>query len=134
MVQEQVIERSSNPEAGILVVWVDMLRFDSEKASRKAIGKLFGQDPRVRHFWDPKNRVPAALAAGFDWAEDDLAWDIYLFYDQDAEWTDQAATSAAYFHQMSRHQDDTAHFFQGKALAKKIAETADKLFQKPVEK
>ncbi len=129
MVQQQVVERSSGQEAAVLVVWVDMLRFDSEKASRKARDKHFSEDARVWHFWDPKNRVPEALGARFGWKKGDPAWDVYLFYDGEAKWTGKAPASAAYFHQLSRHMDDEGHFFVGEDLAAKVGAAADELLR-----
>lgn len=110
-----------------MVVWVNMLRFDSEKAARKAM-KIFEGDERVHHFWDPEHRVGGALGTWLGWEEDDPAWDMYLYYGPEADWGESAPDPLVYFHQLSRHQDD-GHFFAGEDLTGKLRETSERLFQ-----
>lgn len=122
--------RRAGEDAGILVIWVDMLRFDSEKAATKASGIL--DDSRVKQFWDPKNLVPEILGRGFDWEEGDPAWDIYLYYSPEATWGDDPPEPVAYFHQLSKHQDDEEHFFTGAALIKRLGKATEKYLETPI--
>ncbi len=84
-----------------------MLAFDSAKAAAKAMKHLPASDPRVHHFWDPKNRLGEQLSKSLGWEADDTAWDFYAFYGPTVEWgeTFPPPDPLRFFHQLSYHSD-----------------------------
>lgn len=80
-------------------------------------------DPRVRHFYDP---FPSHLA-GKAFARDVIstgrgsAWDIYLFYGEDAVWDEYPPAPAAFTHQLSGGiRADAERFRTGDALVSEL--------------
>ena len=65
-------------------VWVPILPSDAEFTVGRATKSL--DDSRVGHYWDGDNVLTRAYAPVLGINGD--AWDVYLLYDQDAEWGD----------------------------------------------
>ena len=81
---------SAFPDADISVaiVWIDILRSDNREEALKATER-FIDDPRVKFFYDDQKRVTGLsfMKSVPELNEGEiLAWDIYMFYDADAEW------------------------------------------------
>ena len=74
-----------------------MLAGDTEGAASHA-ATMF-RDARVHQFYDPRRRAGHTIAHGRGW-EGHIAWDIYLFYAQDALWGNEAPRPVTYLHQL----------------------------------
>lgn len=68
-------------------VWVPILPSDAKITVGRATKNL--PDSRVTHYWDGESELVKGFAPvlGLD---DGKAWDVYLLYDQNAEWKDTA--------------------------------------------
>lgn len=66
----------------IYSVWVPILPSDGEFAVGRATKYL--PDNRATHYWDSKGELVEAFAPVLGINGD--AWDVYLLYDQNAEW------------------------------------------------
>ena len=65
-------------------VWVPILPSDAKLTVGRATKRL--DDPRVGHYWDGDNVLTRAYAPVL--GIEGNAWDVYLLYDEDAEWGD----------------------------------------------
>src|SRR5258708_38643677 len=82
---QKVLDNLKGQDVKIYSAWEPMLPTDAQIAVGRATKSL--TDPRVSHFWD----ADAGLAHSFApvlGIDDGRAWDVYLLYDQNAEWKD----------------------------------------------
>jgi hypothetical protein len=69
-----------------MVVWIPMLDHDELAAAEEA-SALF-RDAALPQFWDGAQRAGKEVARSLGEPQG-VAWDIYLFYAPDAEWTEE---------------------------------------------
>src|SRR5258708_456926 len=82
---QQLLDNMKGQDVKVYSAWEPMLASDAKIAVGRATKNL--PDPRVSHFWD----ADAVLAHSFApvlGIKDGRAWDVYLLYDQNAEWKD----------------------------------------------
>jgi len=74
-------------DISVAVVWIDILGGDNREEALKATER-FVDDPRVKFFYDQKRMTGEAFMKTVPELSEKqvLAWDIYMFYDADAEW------------------------------------------------
>jgi len=93
-----------------------MLPSDAKFAVGRATKNL--PDPRVSHFWD----ADAVLAKSFApvlGINDGRAWDVYLLYDQNAEWKDAPLKPVFWMEQLGISQETR---LDGPKLTAKVKE------------
>ena len=83
-------------------VWVPILPSDAQLTVGRATKSL--SDPRVRHYWDGDNVLTTAYAPIL--GIDGDAWDVYLLYDKNADWTD-APPKPVYWQEQLGISDET---------------------------
>lgn len=111
----------------LYIVWSNRLEDDSEESADQA-AKNFVEDPRVIHFYDPKQRIGKMIAKSLDSNEDEGAWDVYLFYRPGKEWLELPPTPDEWMHQLFESEwADPAHYHTGEDLAKRLGEVMDSL-------
>ncbi len=99
------------------------------------LAALTVQDPRVRHFYDPDKLAGKAVvtslgATGAEDGEDEVAWDIYLFYEPEEEWSNGEPPPAPveWMHQLSECSwIDQSRMRCGEALVAELYYTMKKL-------
>jgi hypothetical protein len=101
-----------------MIVWVDMLPEDS--AAEVGTFTEAISDPRIRWFHDPKHRASQAIAAVLG-AKGKLAWDVYLFFDVDAEWGATPPRPRGWVHQLGDSWADPARRRHGDELEPELA-------------
>ena len=72
-------------EVKVYAVWVPILPTDAQIAVGRATKNL--PDSRVSHYWDGESETVKGFAPVLDLGKRP-AWDVYLVYDQNAEWKD----------------------------------------------
>lgn len=105
-----------------------MLPFDNAAAAKRAAKTL--DDPRVRHFHDPRRTHYAgkAFAKGLLYDGGGPAWDVYLFYGKGEQWKDRPPRPAEWMHQLNGgNRADPAHFHTGDKLVEKLHEAMHKV-------
>lgn len=96
-----------------------MLPSDDRNAAVKA-AELFTPFPQVSQFHDADRLVGRAVAASLG-ARGRTAWDMYLFYGPDAEWTTQAPLPVDWIHQLGDERwADPEKFRWGDALTQSL--------------
>jgi len=103
------------------IVWIRMLPGDSETSAKEKAVIL--NDPRVRQFYDPKQRSGKAVSESLGYAGK-VAWDIYLFYQSGEEWIETPPAPAYWMHQISENWASRNHFRTGDDLRKELYTTA----------
>lgn len=69
-----------------IVVWIPMLDSD-ERGSAVEMTRIYADKP-IPQFWDGERLLGFEVSRSLGIEADRAAWDIYLFYPPDAEWTD----------------------------------------------
>ena len=67
-------------------MWVPVLASDGKFAVGRATKFLL--DSRVKHFWDENAVLVRDFVPVLGLKDEGKAWDVYLLYDKDAQWTD----------------------------------------------
>ena len=120
-VRASVLEAYPEAELPVTIVWIDMLPTDNEAAAKRS-SRIF-EDPRVKQFHDPDRKAGRAIARDLLYEDGGPAWDIYLFYDKDAEWTDRPPEPVDWMHQLSgARRADPSRFRPGPQLTKALKE------------
>jgi hypothetical protein len=95
---------------------------EDTKAHAERSARLI-DDPLVRHFHDPTKRSGEAIAASLGW-KDQVAWDIYLFYEAGSRWIDGPPAPADFMHQLPW---DPVHFRTGDDLVRELHQAMKRL-------
>lgn len=90
-----------------------MLDGDTEVTARESARIV--ADPRFRHFHDPERRLGRVVAQRMG-AEGKVAWDIYLFFAEGAEWLEDLPPPTDWIHQLSASWADPARLRFGDGL------------------
>jgi len=126
-VRQAILEGFPDADISVGIVWIDILELDSEAAAKRAM-EGFRPDSRVRHFYDPEQRVGRAIAQSLGTGATKVAWDIYLFYERGGEWGDGPPVPVAWMHQLtSSSWADVAYFHSGNDLTRELIKTMKKL-------
>ena len=99
-----------------------MYEVDSIATVREA-SNLFSSDPRVTQFYDHVKICGQEVAEGLGAKSGEVAWDVYLFYDQQAEWIEQLPQPIDWVHQLGGSSwAEPGRLFQGDQLTNKLRE------------
>lgn len=79
-------------------MYLPILQGDREKSVPEAMKSL--SDYRVSFFWDGKGQMADAYSRELQLPEGRAAWDVYLLFNRNAEWTNAAPTPDYWMHQL----------------------------------
>jgi hypothetical protein len=117
-VQEAIIDGYPDADISVSIVWINMLPLDNRAMAHVRAQTM--QDPRARHFSDPRKRVGRAIAQSLG-GRNKVAWDIYLFYAPGAEWDGGPPPPAWWAHQLTGSSwADAAHYHRGDELVEQL--------------
>ena len=117
-----MLEEYPDTNLNILIVWLNMYEADSIDMVGEA-SRLFSNDSRVTQFYDPAKISGLEVAEGFGAESDEVAWDIYLFYDYQDEWIEQFPQPKDWVHQLGGSSwAEPGRLFQGDQLTHKLRE------------
>jgi len=97
VVQDHLVERYPDADLRMQFVWVSAFPDDAPRTAR-AIARTIG-DERALHYWDPEGLVGADVSEAMDFVAPSV-WDVYLFFDAQARWGEQAPVPRDWAHQM----------------------------------
>ena len=125
-VRDSVLNAYPDADIQVSIVWIDMLPSDNEEAATKS-SAIF-DDPRVKQFHDPDRQSGYAIAKDLLYDNAGPAWDIYLYYDKDAQWTDQPPKPVDWVHQLGGgRRAEAARFRPGQRLVDALRESTGKV-------
>ncbi len=132
-VKASVIEAYPDADIQVSLIWIDMLPTDNADAALKS-SALFGDppDPRLKQFHDPNKRSGRAFARDLLYKGGGPAWDIYLYYDKDAVWTDKPPKPVVWYHQLGGdRRADPALFRPGTKLSAALRDATGRVVNGP---
>ncbi len=97
VIQTKVLDAVKNPDVRAYAVWVPILDSDGESTVGKASTRL--HDARVSRYWDGKGEFVKSFARVLSLG-DRPAWDVYMLYGPEAEWTAEPPTPRSWMHQL----------------------------------
>lgn len=127
-VEQAVLEAYPDAEIQVSIVWIDMLPSDGRVAAFRS-SSIF-DDPRVKQFHDPARRAGWAIAAGLLEKDAGPAWDVYLFYGDDALWEDGPPEPVEWYHQLGgARRAEPSRFRAGKELIAALQEATGRVLR-----
>jgi hypothetical protein len=129
-VQQSIVEAYPEAEISVYIVWINRLESDSKETTNHAV-KVFGKDPRIIHFYDPRQRIGRAVAKSLGVTEDESVWDVYLFYKPGKEWVGLPPVPDEYMHQLTDSAwADPAHYHTGDDLVDRLRDVMNSILNK----
>ena len=110
---ENVFKRFPDTDISASIVWIPILDKDSLEAATPSV--KFLSDKRIQHYYDQNQIVGKEIANTVGW-DGHIAWDIYLFYEPDAIWTDLPPKPTYRMHQLTDSWADREHYHTGDDL------------------
>ncbi len=99
MVQDNVLAKLNNDNLRVYVVWTPVLREDNRTAAGQSVAQI--TDSRAVHFWDEDKSLGLSFGKLVTLPRQrELAWDVYLVFDEQSEWTETPPKPAAWMHQL----------------------------------
>jgi hypothetical protein len=91
------------------------------------VSSIYTGDKRVTQYFDPDKHLAVSLAKSIGAVDQQVAWDVYLFFDPDVIWIERPPTPIEWAHQL---QDspwaDPNHLYLGIALSARLREIMEK--------
>ena len=99
--QESILKKLRDTDVSVSIIWIEMLPTDNLAAAENMAASI--RDPSVVHYFDLRRAHLAgdAFANGTICEGAGPAWDVYFFYDKDAEWKDAPPKPVEWWHQLS---------------------------------
>lgn len=125
--QESILKKFPDTDVSVSIIWIEMLPTDSRAAAENMAASI--HDSRVVHYFDPRG----ARLAGDAFAEGIIrdgagpAWDVYFFYDKNAEWHDAPPRPAEWWHQLSGGKRADPTRFAGGIVGEKLHDALHRL-------
>lgn len=116
---------AGNAKLATFIVHVPVLGAKDKDTQRTC--KLLKTNP-ANHFWDPAGEFGRTLASGLELKDKKgkwvYAWDVWLMYGPDAEWTgDNPPKPALLMHQLNALSDGSQYdFFDSETFAARVAD------------
>ena len=110
------MEQVPGQDLSVYSVWVPIIWSDFERSVPRAAGRL--GDRRVSHYWDGQGELVRGYSPVLGLPDEQPAWDVYLLFDRDAQWTDKPPAPPYWMHQLGI---DEERQFDGTKLASKAA-------------
>lgn len=99
-VHSKAISRIPNDDLVVLVVWTP--RYPGDTRAKAVDATMLVPDTRAAHFWDEHGVVPKTYGPVLNLpAGKQFAWDTYMVFGTEAEWTDSPPTPHDWMHQLS---------------------------------
>ena len=118
-VQKAVVENMIEKNLQVIIVWTNMLQSDGENTASRAASLFKNKD--VVQFFDAEN-IFGDVAAKVINPKGEQAWDIYMFFDKNIQWTKSMPRPFEYVHQLgpTRTWVDQTKYFCGSKLTDRL--------------
>lgn len=118
--RQTVIEQMKQKDIDVIIVWTNMLKSDDKDNAYKAASMF--KDPAIVQYFDADNRFGDLVARRLN-PKGEKAWDVYMFFDKEDQWTNSLPRPFDYAHQLSESLypwADQTKYFCGKDLTKRL--------------
>ena len=96
--------------------------------------RLFSSDSRVTQFYDPDKVSGLELAERLGAKSGEVAWDVYLFYDEQDQWIEQLPGPKDWVHQLKGSSwAGPGRLYQGEQLTRKLREIMSNILANEVD-
>lgn len=126
-IQKTVLEKVKDKDISVIIIWTNMLKTDDQSSAYKA-ASLF-KDPSIVQFFDSGNKFGDVVAQRLN-PQGKKAWDIYMFFDKDTQWSKDFPRPFEYIHQLSSSVHpwvDKTKYFCGSDLTKRLDDITNSL-------
>lgn len=126
-INQTVIENMQRKGIEVMIIWTNMVKTDDLKTAYK--GASLFKNPRIIQYFDSKNDFGDLVAKRLS-SKGQLAWDIYMFFDEDIVWDGSLPRPFDYAHQLSpaiHTWVDKTKYFCGPELTKRLDEIVSTL-------
>jgi len=126
-VQQTVIEQMNKKDIDVIIVWTNMLKSDDKDNAYKAASMF--KDPSIVQYFDAENKFGDMVARRLN-PKGEKAWDIYMFFDKEDQWSNSLPRPFDYAHQLSESIHpwaDQTKYFCGKDLTKRLSDITTSL-------
>ena len=97
-VKETIIKKAQGKEVDVSIVWINMVDADNEVEASFA-ANIFRDYP-VQQFFDTEKLIAKNIAQSL-WGNDEVAWDIYMLFNDSDTWDDAFPTPLDHYHQLN---------------------------------
>ena len=125
-IEQSIIQKMEDKDIGVIIVWTNMLKSDDQVSALYAASLFDGKG--VTQFFDGDNKFGDMVAKTINPKGED-AWDIYLFFDGDAQWTQKLPRPFEYVHQLGTSSEwvDRTKYFCGEKLTQRLNDIAESI-------
>lgn len=119
-VQQTVIEQMAKKDISVIIVWTNMLKADDKDNAFRAASMF--KDPSIVQYFDAENKFGDIVAQRLN-PKGEKAWDIYMFFDKEDQWSNSMPRPFEYAHQLSESLHpwaDQTKYFCGKDLTRRL--------------
>jgi len=125
-IETSIIQKMKDKNIGVIIVWTNMLKSDDQASALHAASLFDGKG--VTQFFDGENKFGDIVAKTIN-PKGEKAWDIYLFFDGDAQWTQKLPRPFEYVHQLGYSSEwvDRTKYFCGEKLTQRLNDIAESI-------
>lgn len=126
-IQKTVLEKVKDKDISVIIIWTNMVKTDDQSSAYKA-ASLF-KDPSIVQYFDAGNKFGDVVAQRLN-PQGKKAWDIYMFFDKDTQWSKDFPRPFEYAHQLSSSIHpwvDKTKYFSGNDLTKRLEDITNSL-------
>ena len=126
-VHETITGKFHDDDISATIVWIPILDKDTLAAALPSV--KFLSDKRFKHLYDQHQNVGKTIANSVGWTGK-VAWDIYLYYEPYAEWTDKPPKPVYWMHQLTDDWAKNNKYRTGADLKNELYISMQKLLNK----
>lgn len=102
MVERHILDKISDPDLRVYVVWEPVSSQDGEQAARDAVSLISGD--RVTHFWSA-DRFTGKAFQNVATPQKDPLWDVFLVFAEGKRWGDSPPAPDLFMHNLREKED-----------------------------
>jgi hypothetical protein len=124
-IRDELLGKHPDADISVGIAWIPMVSGDDHDAAVE-LSNLFASDARVTQFDDSNRLLGTAVGEQLLHEGGGVAWDMYMFFDEEARWDDGLPQPTHWIHQLSgTKRADPALFRTGDALRTSILELTE---------
>jgi len=125
-IEAAIVQKMKDKNIGVIIVWTNMLKSDDQTTALYAASLFEGKS--VTQFFDGENKFGDIVARTIN-PKGEKAWDIYLFFDGETQWTHKLPRPFEYVHQLGPTSEwvDRTKYYCGEKLTQRLGDITSSL-------